>query len=143
LLLCRHAEPDRMTGLSFEHLYVDRLVLAVRPGHPLARFDAVKVEDLTAYTAILPIKGSLHRHTVDTFLQTEGIEPPEDFIESLSVSFGHAYTVQSDAIWFASWSAIKQGVKTGLLTTLPLQTKDDDEPGGAMARSICLMTRTN
>src|SRR5690606_13302535 len=36
LLLCRHAEPDRMTGLSFEHLYVDRLVLAVRPGHPLA-----------------------------------------------------------------------------------------------------------
>src|SRR4030095_11291758 len=37
LVVGRLADPELMTGLSFEHLYSERVSFVVRPGHPLAR----------------------------------------------------------------------------------------------------------
>src|SRR3982751_2287503 len=57
LVIGRFAEPAHMPGLSFEHLYADPLVLAVRPGHPLLAQDDPKADllaGLRAFTVILP-----------------------------------------------------------------------------------------
>ena len=35
LVVGRLAAPDKMTGFSFEHLYSEQVVFAVRAGHPL------------------------------------------------------------------------------------------------------------
>src|SRR6478752_7401354 len=57
LVIGRFAEPAHMLGLSFEHLYADPLVLAVRPGHPLLAQAALKagvLAGLQGFTVILP-----------------------------------------------------------------------------------------
>jgi LysR family pca operon transcriptional activator len=135
LVLCRLSDPEQMVGLSFEHLYTDPLVLVVRPGHPLLSAPTLELARLRSFTAVLPLKGSVIRHTADTFAITHGIAPIADFIETLSVSFGRAYTGNSDAIWFVPWGAVQPDVESGLLVRLPLSTRGTEESIGVMLRT--------
>jgi LysR family pca operon transcriptional activator len=148
LVLSRHCDPEQMVGLSFEYLYVDPLVAVVRRGHPLlepahslnARPGAPCIN---SYTAIFPVKTSANRRAADAFAKALGIEPITDFIESLSIFFGRTYTLQSDAIWFVPWSAVKHDVETGVLVKLQPQLKHSNDSPGLMARSIGLVMRSN
>ena len=122
-VLCRHCDPEQMVGLSFEYLYADPLVVVVRPGHPLQKSPAAKADERRPFTAILPLKTSINRRAVDSFAMALGIGPVTDFIESLSIFFGRTYTINSDAIWFAPWSAVKNDVEMGaLLKILTMQS---------------------
>ncbi|MDB5730001.1 MAG: Transcriptional regulator, LysR family [Noviherbaspirillum sp.] len=143
LVLCRHSDPEQMVGLSFEFLYADPLVVVMRPDHPLLADPVVEPASLRQYPAILPIKGSIHRHWADTFTADHNIGPFTNFIESLSVSFGRIYTLSSDAIWFVPWSAVQHEVDARVLARLPLAMKGAEKSSGVMARTTGLMMRTN
>jgi LysR family pca operon transcriptional activator len=142
LVICRHSDPELMFGLSFEFLYVDPLVAVVRPGHPLLDAAVPDPGRLNAFPLVLPIKGSINRHWAETFVATHLAGPMTNFIESLSVSFGRAYTMKSDAVWFVPWSAVMNDVAAHTLAKLPLSTKDT-QAHGVMARTTGLMMRTD
>jgi LysR family pca operon transcriptional activator len=142
-ILCRHSDPEQMVGLSFEFLYADPLVVVVRPDHPLLAGPVVEPASLRQYPAILPIKGSINRLWADTFTVDHNIGPFTNFIESLSISFGRIYTINSDAVWFVPWSAVQHDVNEHVLARLPLPMKGAEHTSGVMARTTGLMMRTN
>jgi LysR family pca operon transcriptional activator len=142
-VLCRHTDPEQMSGLSFEYLYVDPLAIVVRPGHPLLQTPSFDFAETRNYTALLPIKGSINRHAADSFAIKQGIGLPNDFLENISMSFGRNYTIKSDAVWFVPWSAVKQDLEDGFLVSLPLTAKINEQTAGMMGRAIGVMMRAN
>lgn len=139
LVLCRDVDAEQMIGLSFEYLYADPLVLAVRPGHPLLQDAVIRTDDLRLYTAILPIKGSVSRHAADTYMMAHGLPSPADFIESLSIFLGRSFTVNTDAIWFVPWGVVKHDVESGALVRLVLPATDRETSDRITLRPTGLM----
>lgn len=131
LVIGRFAEPAQMLGLSFEHLYADPLLLAVRPGHPLL---AAPVADLLAqlgrFPVILPTAGTAIRHAADGFFLSRGMAAPERTIETLSVSVARGYALQSDAVWVSPWGAARPDMENCGLYALPVNMAGTEEQVG-------------
>jgi len=67
LVVGRLAAPEKMTGLSFEHLYSEQVVFAVRTSHPMLESTNFRLDDLRNYTILLPTKASVIRPFVERF----------------------------------------------------------------------------
>ncbi|WP_437362592.1 pca operon transcription factor PcaQ [Inquilinus limosus] len=135
LVLGRLAEPEQMTGLSFEHLYSERIAFAVRPGHPLLSRPVVAVRDIRGYPVIAPPPGAVIRPTVDRLLIAAGIEALPDRIESVSATFGRSFVRRTDAVWIISRGALVQDLEEGVLAELPLESSDSTGPVGLTMRA--------
>lgn len=138
LVIGRFAEPAHMLGLSFEHLYADPLVLAVRPGHPLLAQAAEKagvLAGLQAFTVILPTQGTAIRHTADGFFLARGLALPTRTIETLSVSIARGYALQSDAVWVSPLGAVRPELDSGALLQLPVSMAGTEELVGLTLRA--------
>jgi LysR family pca operon transcriptional activator len=138
LVIGRFAEPAHMLGLSFEHLYADPLVLAVRPGHPLLAQDGAKADvlaGLQAFTVILPTQGTAIRHTAEGFFLARGLALPERTVETLSVSIARGYTLQSDAVWVSPQGAARPDLESGALQQLPVSMAGTEELVGLTLRA--------
>jgi LysR family pca operon transcriptional activator len=138
LVIGRFAEPAHMLGLTFEHLYADPLVLAVRPGHPLLADGGPRTNllaGLESFTVILPAQGTAIRHTADSFFLTRGLPPPARVIETLSVSIARGYTRQSDAVWVSPLGAVRPELESGALFTLPVGMAGTEELVGLTLRA--------
>lgn len=134
----RLSDPERMAGLTFEHLYAEPFALAVRPGHPLLWSRDLVAGDLRAHPAILPERGTAIRHAADSWLNAAGVGPMVELVETLSVSFGRAMARTSDAVWFVPPGAIEDDLAAGLLVRLPLQTHGSEESVGLLLRADAL-----
>lgn len=144
LVIGRFAEPAQMLGLTFEHLYADPLVLAVRPGHPLLHDPALQANPLAhlhSFTVILPMQGTAIRHTADSFLLTRGLRPLARTVETLSVSIARSYTRQSDALWFSPWGAVRPDLDSGALVPLPVSMAGTEELVGLSLRADMVPTQ--
>ncbi len=138
LVIGRFAEPAHMLGLTFEHLYADPLVLAVRPGHPLLQDPALQANPLAhlpAFTVILPPPGTAIRHTADSFLLTRGLGPLARTVETLSVSIARNYTAASNAVWFSPLGAARPDLDSGALVQLPVGMAGTEELVGLTLRA--------
>ena len=79
LVVGRLAEPERMTGFFFEHLYSEQVVFVVRPGHPLPAPGADALRRTGAASrCLLPPPGSIIRPLVERFLLVRAISRPAD-----------------------------------------------------------------
>jgi LysR family transcriptional regulator, pca operon transcriptional activator len=135
LVVGRLADPDLMTGLSFEHLYSERVSFVVRPEHPLRKetpFDLARIEH---HTVLMPTEGSIIRPLVDRFLITHGIASFPDQIETVSMAFGRRYTRMTDAIWIISRGVILDDLADGVLAELPVDTEATNGPVGLTTRA--------
>ncbi len=131
----RLADPEQMTGVTFERLYSDPLVLAVRPGHPALTTDhGLGFAALGAYPAVLATQGTLIRHSAESLLRSHGLAPPADRIETLSISFARNFVLQSDAVWFVPLGAVEPDLAAGQLVRLPLSSAGTEEPIGLLLR---------
>jgi LysR family pca operon transcriptional activator len=139
LVIGRFAEPVHMVGLTFEHLYADPLVLAVRPGHPLlaegASLEGNPLAGLESFAIILPMQGTAIRHTADSFFLTRGLASPMRTIETLSVSIARGYTLQSDAVWVSPLGAVRPELDSGMLAQLPISMNGTEELVGLTLRA--------
>jgi LysR family pca operon transcriptional activator len=135
LVLGRLAEPEQMTGLSFEHLYSERIAFAVRPGHPLLSRPSLAIRDIGAFPVIAPPPGSVIGPTVDKLLIAAGVGALPDRIESVSPTFGRSYTRRTDAVWIISRGAIAQDVAEGVLAELAIDDGDSTGPVGLTMRA--------
>ena len=138
LVIGRFAEPAQMLALTFEHLYADPLVLAVRPGHPLLARAGGKSDLLAGvpgFTVILPTQGTAIRHSADGFFLSRGLPPPARLVETLSVSTARGYTLQSDAVWLSPLGAVRPDLEAGALVRLPVSMAGTEELVGLTLRA--------
>jgi DNA-binding transcriptional LysR family regulator len=135
VVLGRMADPQMMLGLSFELLYVEPLVLAVRKGHPLAGRTSISLHEVDAYPFVVSPKGTIPRHSTESFFQSRGMTMPSNVTETLSVSVARQITRQSDAIWFSPAGAVRADLADQVLRRLAISTAGSEEPVGLLLRS--------
>lgn len=136
LVVGRLAEPDRMTGFFFEHLYSERVVFVVRPGHPLLRPGTDLPGRLVDFPMLMPPPASIIRPFVERFMLAHAIVRPETVIETVSDSFGRAYVRAADAVWVISEGVVSNDLADGHFAVLPLDT-------GETRGSVGLTMRTD
>lgn len=135
LVVGRLAEPRQMGGLSFTHLYSERVCFVVRPDHPLLGKAGFAVSDIKAYPVLYPIEGAIIRPAVNQFLSAHGVGALRGRIDTVSNAFGRAYTRQSDAVWIISQGVVAQDLEEGVLQELPIDTGDTQGPVGFTTRA--------
>lgn len=124
LVVGRLAAPERMLGLTFEHLYSEQVMFVVRPGHPLLALDPFDLSQLSRFTVLMPTQASIIRPFVDRFLIAHGLPDAGARIESVSDSFGRAFVRDSEAVWIISEGVIANDIAAGHLAALPVDTSE-------------------
>lgn len=134
LVVGRLASPEKMTGLSFEHLYSEQVVFTVRSGHPLLNNRRSVFEGLSEYPVLMPSRGSIIRPTVEQFLIANGVASLPTQIETVSDAFGRAFVKSSDAVWIISAGVVAAEIADGSLAALPIDTAETRGPVGLTMR---------
>lgn len=134
LVLGRLAQASAMADLAFEQLYSEPLLLVVRPGHPLASRRKLALDVLAGYPLVLPVSGSLIRHTADAFLIAQGVALPNRLVEATDTSFVVGLLQRSDAVWFGPQGAVEGFVSRGELKRLAIDTASTEGPVGLTVR---------
>lgn len=134
LVVGRLAEPSNMQGLSFEHLYTEPLVLVTRAGHVLARGKTLDPLVLRQHRLLLPDAGTRIREAADRFFVANGVGLPLLTLETIDLSFGRSYVLQSDAVWFVPLGAVEDDLRSGTLQRLSFDTRITEGPVGLTLR---------
>lgn len=135
LVVGRLAAPEKMTGFSFEHLYSEQVVFAVRCGHPLLSGPQSAFSHLGDYPVLMPTRASIIRPFVEHFLIANGIPGLPNQIETVSDAFGRAFVRASDAIWIISAGVVASDIVDGTLAVLPIDTSETKGPVGLTMRA--------
>lgn len=135
LVVGRLGAPEQMTGLSFEHLYSERIGLIVRADHPLLRDSKLDFEQILEYPVLMPPPGSIIRPFVDRLLLMHGIGEVPSQIETVSDSFGRVFVKKTDAIWIISTGVVRNELAEGSLAVLPFDTSETQGSVGLTTRA--------
>lgn len=142
LVVGRLAAPDKMTGLTFEHLYSEKIAFVVRPGHPLLTMKAFKPNALLGYPVLMPTRRSVIRQPVEQFLIARGLDAIKGRIDTVSDSFGRAFVKRTDAVWIISEGVVHADLAEKQLAKLPIDTGETQGPVGlTMVADIALPPR--
>ena len=116
----RLADPELMSGLSFEHLYAEPVVIVVRPGHPLQRAPARRGARaaVRGYPCVLPPAGTLIRQVADGWLARHADLAAAGRIETLDVALARTLTLADDHLWFTPLGAVQDDLRAGALVRL-------------------------
>ncbi|MFY0663191.1 MAG: pca operon transcription factor PcaQ [Natronospirillum sp.] len=134
VIIGRLAEPDQMQGLLFEQLYLERITIAVRPGHSALVNGLDPFRLLADYPVILPAGDSIIHNSVERFLIAHGITLNKNQVETNSHAFGRAYVMDTDAAWLISRGAVMRDFDEGALIEVPVDTRDILGPVGFSRR---------
>ncbi|WP_219558305.1 LysR substrate-binding domain-containing protein [Klebsiella michiganensis] len=135
----RMSDPELMSGLNYELLFLESLKLVVRPGHPLLQ-ETVTLSRVMEWPVVVSPKGTLPRQNAETLLQSQGCKIPSGCIETLSASLSRQLTVDYDYVWFVPSGAVKDDLHRGLLAALPVPTQGAGEPIGILTRVDATLT---
>jgi len=92
-------QPDD-SDLEQETLFVDRVVLACRPGHPLTAKRNPSKKELERYRWILPSPAIVTRQRLELALKAHGITPPRLAVETNSLAFMRAMILETDCLGY-------------------------------------------
>lgn len=135
----RMSDPDLMSGLNCELLFLESLKLVVRPGHPLLQ-ETVTLSRVMEWPVVVSPKGTVPRQNAETLLQSQGCKMPAGCIETLSASLSRQLTVDFDYVWFVPSGAVKDDLRRGVLSALPIATQGAGEPIGILTRVDATLT---
>lgn len=135
LVIGRMAEPGEIAGLSFEHLYSEQVVFAIRADHPLLRLERFALTDIEPYQILMPPPGAVILPSVERLLTAHGVTDLKDDIETVSNAFGRRYTLSTDAVWIISEGVVADDVAEGHMAILPVDTSETTGPVGLTMRS--------
>ncbi|HHL3791241.1 TPA: LysR substrate-binding domain-containing protein [Klebsiella pneumoniae] len=135
----RMSDPELMSGLHYELLFLESLKLVVRPGHPLLQ-ETVTLSRVMEWPVVVSPKGTVPRQNAEALLQSQGCKMPAGCIETLSASLSRQLTVDFDYVWFLPSGAVKDDLRRGVLTALPIATQGAGEPIGILTRVDATLT---
>ena len=129
----RMSDPELMTGLNYELLFLESLKLVVRPDHPLLQ-ENITLSRVLEWPVVVTPKGTTPRQNAEDLLQSKGCEMPAGCVETLSASLSRQLTVEYNYVWFVPFGAVKDDLRQGALTALPITTQALGEPIGILTR---------
>lgn len=135
----RMSDPELMSGLHYELLFLESIKLVVRPGHPLLQ-ETVTLSRVMEWPVVVSPKGTVPRQNAEALLQSQGCKMPAGCIETLSASLSRQLTVDFDYVWFVPSGAVKDDLRRGVLTALPIATQGAGEPIGILTRVDATLT---
>ncbi len=135
LVVGRLAAPEKMTGLDFEHIYSEQVVVTVREGHPLLQHTPFRLELLQDYPVLMPTRASVIRPFVERMFLAYGMPELPRQIETVSSSFGRAFVRSSDAVWIISEGVVAGDLAEGRMRTLPIDTSETKGAVGITTRT--------
>jgi DNA-binding transcriptional LysR family regulator len=135
LAVGRMSEPALMSGVTFELLYAETLVLVTRPGHPLANEPGVAPREVLDYPLIVPAAGTAPRHDADGYFTSHGVALPMGLTETQSASLSRALTLISDTIWVTPQHPVQLDLDRGWLRALSVPAAASVEPVGILSPS--------
>ncbi|HHK9596384.1 TPA: LysR substrate-binding domain-containing protein [Klebsiella pneumoniae] len=135
----RMSDPELMSGLHYELLFLESLKLVVRPGHPLLQ-ETVTLSRVMEWPVVVSPKGTVPRQNAEALLQSQVCKMPAGCIETLSASLSRQLTVDFDYVWFVPSGAVKDDLRRGVLTALPIATQGAGEPIGILTRVDATLT---
>ncbi|HDY9169945.1 TPA: LysR family transcriptional regulator [Klebsiella pneumoniae] len=135
----RMSDPELMSGLHYELLFLESLKLVARPGHPLLQ-ETVTLSRVMEWPVVVSPKGTVPRQNAEALLQSQGCKMPAGCIETLSASLSRQLTVDFDYVWFVPSGAVKDDLRRGVLTALPIATQGAGEPIGILTRVDATLT---
>ena len=115
--------PIERPRLTLAPLIKDEIVLAVYPGHPFARREAIRLEELQGQRLILREEGSGTRRSLEQLLAERGERLPENHVV-LVLGSTHAVIEAIQArlgIGFVSALAVSRLQASGQLCTVPIE----------------------
>ncbi|WP_315859657.1 LysR family transcriptional regulator [Pseudorhizobium xiangyangii] len=118
-----------------ERLFDDRLALLARPDHPLAAKGAVTIDDLLAYSWVVPGQGTPTRTQFETIFTSAGKEPPRRLIECGSLLMMRGALRESDHLGCISRYQSQPECDHGLLVQLQYDTNQLLRPIGLTYRN--------
>jgi len=98
LVYGRRGDPSQMSGLTYEVLSEERLVLVVRAHHPLAGRSALSLSDLLDFPWIVPLPSATLRQRIDEIFRASGLPFPRNYVESVVGPATQTYVTETDAI---------------------------------------------
>lgn len=139
LMVGRMPDAEQMNGLTFRQLYAERVVMVVRPGHPLLAASNLPAA-LAKYKLMLPPAGALIAPAVRGWLVSVGLSHLEPTFETVSLAFGRKLVMNSDIVWFISKGVVADELAAGSLTTLDPESDLPAGPVGICQRANSEMT---
>lgn len=129
----RMSDPEMMSGLSYELLFLESLKLVVRPNHPLLQTTITLSRVLEWPVVVLP-SGTVPRQKAEDLLHSQGCTLPGGCIETLSASLSRQLTANFDYVWFVPSGAVKNDLRLGSLVALPIHPAGVGDPIGIITR---------
>lgn len=121
ILVARLFAQHDKTALRFEALAEEPVVAVVRPGHPLLAVDHLTLRDLGAWGWIVPPEGSVLRHRFDLMFREEGLDAPENLIETGALLFVTKMIGQGDTIGLLAGDVGHYYASHGIWSVLPIE----------------------
>ncbi|MBF9037261.1 LysR family transcriptional regulator [Rhodobacterales bacterium LSUCC0246] len=121
LVVGRMPERDTRTGVTFQQLYIEDVVLVCRPGHPIL-LEPVPEQKVEGYTLILPPQGAVISQTVERYLSSIGLPEIRAAYETVALPVGRKLVRLSDALWFISHGVVADELKEGTLVAVALSS---------------------
>jgi DNA-binding transcriptional LysR family regulator len=122
-------EPD----FRHETLYSDRVVVAGRPGHPLAGRSAAP-EELARYRWVLPSPAIVTRQHLELLLRTHGLKPPVVAVETNALAFMRAMLMETDYLGYLPAIVMQPGRECAGTAPVGLRWLDWDRGVGITVR---------
>lgn len=119
---------------SKEYLFDDRLVLVMRPGHPVSKLRKLSIKGLLNYKWALADAETWHYKRLAVYFQEEGFDPPRANISSRDPMVLKSVIMNSDHIGVIARLGVEKELKEGLLTAVDL-------PSPLMRRPIGIVRR--
>lgn len=129
----RMSDPELMSGLNYELLFLESLKLVVRPDHPLLQ-ETITLSRVMEWPVVVSPKGTIPRQNAEALLQSQGGKMSGGCIETLSASLSRQLTVDYDYVWFVPSGAVKEDLRQATLVSLPVPTQSAGEPIGILTR---------
>jgi DNA-binding transcriptional LysR family regulator len=119
LMLGALRDPAALDDLAQEQVFVDRLALIMRAGHPLAGEARPDGARLAAWPWIVPARPTPLRRYWEEMMRAAGAETPRVWIECGSVLTIRELLVGSDALTLLSPAQLAVELADGILQDLP------------------------
>ncbi len=135
LVVGRMPEREKATGITFQQLYTEDVVLVCRPGHAILN-TSVPEDHISDSELILPPPGAVIAQTVERYLVSIGLPEMRGAVETVALPVGRKIVGKSDALWFISRGVVADELAAGSLVPVPLASPLLSGPVGiSIARS--------
>lgn len=119
LVVGRMPEGDASTGVTFQQLYIEDVVLVCRSDHAILA--ARKPEkDIRRFPLVLPPLGAVISGTVDRYLSSIGLPEIRGDFETVALPVGRKIVQSSDMLWFISRGVVAEELRLGTLVAVDI-----------------------